>query len=529
MFDFLNDYTDRLFKREAPEEDYNSFFKRLDVDEFFSYLNNLWAPNELMERMGGRGNLDKLYKDPEIYAAWDKRQAAILDTKLMIEGKSDDVVKFFMDQLAPHEVQLKRDFQWSVPYGYGVEQIIYDEDRSGSVVGFQREQFWRFEPMSDLMHVKLTSTTNTDLLQKLMPYGKWILTTNNGSYFNPYGEAMFERLIQPWIFKCNGADLWMDFAKRFANGFMHAKIEDVKQKDMIRKELEKAGKSSVIVTSKTSDLTMIQASRDSSLYKDIEDRTVQSIQRVILGETLSSGMLDRGSSGAASVHDEVRWEKIMSDIRIAEKSFNETIKQIAYVNEIDNKAIPTAKLIIDAGLNKELADRDASLAGQVKFTKKYYVNNYGFKDDEFEVLETPKNPFENFRQKKKTTYLSPTDVKEYLGIDENCPKCSTNPIREVKLSPNVRRKTNRQLVEKEDTVSFLNRNGESPIDVADLSSAILNSKSEKELDENLNALFNQDNTDFVDLLTDTFYYTATKGAILANPKKLKPGQTDEEE
>ena len=102
---------------------------------------------------------------------------------------------------------------------------------------------------------------------------------------------MFERLIMPWIFKCNGWDLWIDFAKRFANGFMHGKVEDAGQITEFRKVLEKAAKSSTVVTDKNTELSLIQASRDSSIYDMLDSKTVAKIQKVILGETLTSDTL----------------------------------------------------------------------------------------------------------------------------------------------------------------------------------------------------------------------------------------------
>ena len=513
---FFDKFQD-LFKREIPATEMESIFRRLDVDEFFNGLHNLWAPSELISKIGGVKNLELLYKDPEIYAAIDKRLAALLDTRLIFEGKDEVAVKFFQENLLMHEQQLKQDFWWSVYNGYGVEQIIYDPDRSCKVIGFQKEEFWRFEPMQDLIHVKLLYTSNMNLMNKVMPYGKFVLTTNNGTYFNPSGDPMAERLIQPWIFRCNGWDLWMDFAKRFANGFMHAKIEDGSKKSEVRVELEKAAKSAIIVTDKESDLNMIQVSRDSSLYSMIDDKTVASMQKVILGETQTSDMQARGSSASAGVHNEVRLEKTRADIRLIEKSLDETMRQIAAVCGMDVASIPRAKLIYDPGLNSELALRDATLKTVgVEFNKKYFVNNYGLRDDEFEVVQPQQSSGGFFKSEKKSLFLKPDDVKGYIGAPEKCGDC-----RSIELAPSVARKDARQETEKEDAVAFLTRNGEPPINIDDLLSAINLSSSTKELDANLNALFENRSTSFVDTLTDTLYYSATKGALLGNPEKLE--------
>lgn len=507
-----------LFKREVPKTEVEAMFQRMDVDQFFNGLSNIWAPSELIRKIGGHKNLELLYKDSEIYAAIDKRIAALLDTRLVFEGDDQSAIDFFVEQILPHEQQLKQDFWWTVYNGYGVEQIIYHPDRSCKVIGFQREEFWRFEPLQDLIHARLIYASNPSLVNKVMPYGKWIVTTNNGTYFNPIGEAMAERLIQPWIFRCNGWDLWMDFAKRFANGFMHAQISDPDKQVEVRRELEKAAKSAIIVTDKDSSLNMIQASRDSTIYDMIDSKTIASMQKVILGETQTSEMQIRGSSASAEVHNEVRLEKTRADIRLVEGAINEAVRQIGAVCGMDMDRLPKAKLIYDPGLNAELANRDAVLSGQIKFTKKYYVNNYGFKEDEFEVVEQSAPSFFSARQlsQKKSLFLSPEEVKEYLGAPE-----STHVCRPLSLAPNVARKEARQEEEKEETVSFLNRNAEQPINIDDILAAINLSKNQKELDANLIALFDNRSSAFADTMTDALYYAATKGALLGNPEKVE--------
>src|SRR5690606_29619529 len=98
-----------------------------------------------------------------------------------------------------------------------------------------------------------------------------------------------------------------------------------------------------------SDVSLIQPNRDSALFAEIDDRTIRSFQKVILGQTQTSDMQARGGSASASVHNEVRWDKTLADIGLVTKSFNETIKQIAFVNDITDE-LPKAKLLIDEGL-----------------------------------------------------------------------------------------------------------------------------------------------------------------------------------
>lgn len=510
-------FLESLYERKVEQTDFTAIYKRMDVDQFFNSLNNLWHPGELIQKIGGREKLDILYKDDAIYSAIDKRIAALLDTRMVINGDNPKLVQFFTEQLEPFERQLKQDFWWTTFHGYGVEQIIYDESGDGTVLGFQREEAWRFEPQRDLVHIKLVHTSNQDFQNQILPYGKWVLTTNNGTSYNPLGDCMAERLITPWIFKCNGWDLWMDFAKRFANGFMHAQIEDTDKAEAVRSALEKSGKSAILVTDKNSTMTMIQPSRDSSLYDLLDSRTSARITRVILGETLTTTIGSVGSYGAAEIHNEVRLEKTRNDIELIKQAFNEVIRQIGDVNGFDPSQLPWVDFIFDPGLNAELAARDAALvATGVKFTKKYFVNKYGLAEDEFDLAPEPAaSSWGGFSQEKKRTFLSKDQVGKFLGISEKSDhKCP------VHLAPNVTRKSNKQQDEKEEVVEFLNRSAEPPLNVDDLLAAISNSESQAELEKNLTMLFDTRNNGFVDSMTEALYYSAGKGALLGNPERI---------
>lgn len=524
---WFDSFKDRLFKKEVQKADFSAMFQRMDFDMFFKSLSNLWAPNELIGKLGGYHKLGLLYKDPDIYSAIDKRVAALLTTEMQLEGPDESLVKFFEEQLRPHERQLKQDFWWTVYNGWGVEQIIYDEDGSGRVAGFQREEFWRFEPQKDLIHAKLVhSDMHNEYRNQLIPYGKFVLTTNNGTSFNPYGDSMAERLIMPYIFKCNGWDLWMDFAKRFANGFMHGRIEDMEQVEEMRKALEAAGKSSIFVTDKNTELILAQPSRDSSLYDLIDTKTVRSIQKVVLGETQTSNMDERGGSASAGVHNEVRQEKTWADIDLVSRAINETIRQIGEVNGFDPKLLPTVTLSWDPDFSIEQATRDNTLYSMgVRFTPEYYKRIYGLKEDDFEIVEVQSQPSWGFDSKfkkshnGKSSFLSPQEMKDFIGLSDVGHKCS------VHFNADDARKSRRQDKEKEEIVELLSRNSEPPLNPDDLIAAILSSSDQKELDEKLVALFNIRNNGFVDDMAKGLYLAAARGAMYGNPEVLK----DEEE
>jgi len=528
MASFFQNIVDKLYKREVSKTDFKALFHRIDFDNFFQNLSYYVDPDELALKVGDRRVLNKLYYDGEIYAAVDKRLVALLTTKLTIQGPSEEVNRFMEDQILPHERQLKQDFWWSVAYGYNVEQIIYNEDGSGKVTGFQKEEFWRFQPMPDLVHVKLRYGARDKLINnQVLDYGKWILSVNNGTAFNPRGDAMFSRLYLAWLFKCNDWDLWMKFAERYALGFLHGKTPNAEDVESMRESLQTAQKGSVLATTTSDSIDYIQPSRDSSIFDIIDNKTTDLFYRVILGETQTSIMASRGSSQSAEVHNDVRLEKTLNDINIVEKSINEAMRQIGDVNGIPLELIPTSNLIYEQGLETARASRDQILAGtgQLKFTKEYWINNYGFEDNEIEIVEAPApslNPFFSAQQsahQKKSLFLSDRQALEYTGLD-GCNECGG--VKDaLKYSPG-----DKELNQREDVVKFLTRNQGQPIDINLVIASIMTATDSKDLDENLLALFNEDDPGFNDIFTEASFYAAALGARQGNPKKLDASKTD---
>lgn len=421
---------DKLYKREVNKSDFASYFKRIDLDNFFNNLSYHIDPNELIMKIGDRRVLQKLYYDGEIYAAIDKRITALASTKLVLDGPDESVVKFFEEQLYPHERKLKQYLWWTVPYGYSVIQIIYNPDRSGNIDGFQQEEFWRFEPMIDGVHVKLNSSSNVELNGQILDYGRWVLTVNNGSRTNPKGDAMFSRLYLPWLFKCNSDDLLMKFMERYALGFLIGQTPDGEDVDELLKVLEAAAKGAAVAVTTQDTVQYLQPSRDSSMFSAVDQKVNNLFYRVILGETQTSNLSGSGSYASASIHNEIRLEKTLNDINLVEGGIEEVMRQIADVNGIDPALVPTANLIYDKGLEIDRAARDASIAatGQVQFTKKYFVNQYGFEEDEIEIVEKP-DPVASggwFNKKEKSSFLSAADINDYLEkpIEAACKDCS---------------------------------------------------------------------------------------------------------
>lgn len=507
----ISDIYDKLFKREIPqknEKSYSSLYERVDVENFFQRLSYYHDPIAHKHLGQNRKNLELIYKnDSEIMAAVDKRLGALMTSEIKLETESEELKAFYEENLLKFKTQLIEDFWWSIPYGYNVEQIIYNPDRSGRVDGFSREQYWRFTPYADLKSVSLTSKSSFKSSQKvgeLLPYGKWVLTVHKGTSFNPFGEALFSRLYIPYVFRCSGFDFYMTFLERFASGFLIGKNSQGSEESIkeMRQALDRAAKAASIVIPSDDDVTAIFPPNQGTAYKEFDDHILKIYLRAILGETQTSVIQDRGSSQSAEIHDGIRAEKTLFDIKIVERSFNETINQIALVNGFDLKANPVKiKIIASQGLESDRAERDSKLrqSGVVTFTKEYLTRHYGFEQDEIEVPEPVQaNPL-GFSQKE--TFLTKEDELNLFDKGRECKTCASIDFSQAPLN----------FDKVDDVVKLLKDLEVEPLDFDQVIAAVISAKSQKDLEKNLDALFYEDDPGFTEIMTKALYSMAAEG------------------
>jgi phage gp29-like protein len=119
------------------------------------------------------------------------------------------------------------------------------------------------------------------------------------------------------------------------------------------------------------------------------------ISKAILSQTLTTEQGTSGSYAMSQTHLQVRKDVVDADKKLIENSLNKLIDLIIDFNfgKVVNK--PKFVLYAPNEIDLQLADRDFKLltTNQIKFTNEYWKRNYGFKDDEFEVIN-PQPTFE---------------------------------------------------------------------------------------------------------------------------------------
>lgn len=377
---------------------------------FVNMMARIPDPDEVLKQAGVRRSaLRVLLTDDEIYQTFDTRRDAVLGTPLRLEKRGgsdsengiegDEFAQFLMDQLASIKTIGLPGIWNAVPQGYSVVEAVYtnpadpDEAREDGRIGiktFLEKPFEWFEPRADgsLRYFPDDGRAGSEGLEVDQQF-KFFLTRRRPTYTNPYGESLLSRLYWPWFFRMNGWKFWAKFVERFGTPLL---VGNTQNPLSMTTALLQAHASSVISIGPDDKVAAVEASGTAGdAFDKFETASIRRIQKVVLGQTLTSGT-DGGSGNRAlgQVHDAVRRDKLDSDLELITPTVQRFVDALCVLNG-KAKGDYTAFFADDTGLESERATRDVALVstGQLKFTKSYFVNNYDLREDDILVNEDP--------------------------------------------------------------------------------------------------------------------------------------------
>lgn len=333
---------------------------------------------------GNRRDLRKLYMDDEICAATDTRKEACTSTPWRIVGGDETVNKEIWELFQPIIPTVLGYSWWAVPYGFSVIQLIWKFEGNKFIPDFVLDQ--PFESFKLDKDQKLVFAS--DQSQVAME-NKFFATIRNPSAQSPLGEALYQRLYTAYFYRLNAWEFWISYLESWGKPFIHAASDDNDQKTVdFLKTLIGVKRPRGVITGKNTELKVVEGSGSGAMsFKDFEQALSQRIQRLILGQTLTSGAGDIGSQALGTVHNEVRDDKRQADCKLLETTIQKIINSYFVINDLKGE-IPMFEFQQIKGLNKDLAERDNLLQQQgVQHTEKYYEENYDFDPEDFELVE----------------------------------------------------------------------------------------------------------------------------------------------
>lgn len=375
-----------LFEEEAASQLVRLLTKVPDLDE-------------VLKQAGiKRGKLRVLLFDDEIAQACETRQDALLAVPVRLEPSEGPAAEFLERALKP----VLRDavgsaFQARL-FGYSVLEAVYkydDEEPTKIVLSYLGEKpFEWFEPKPDgrLVYFPDDGSGGGEGIEVDQKF-KFFLTRSRATYRQPYGEALLSRLYWPWFFRTNGWRFWAKFLERFGSPLLVGK--STKPGDMV-KALLLAHSQAVIGIDREDSVEAVGASGSNTgqAFVDFESAAIRRIQKVVLGQTLTSGT-DGGSGNRAlgQVHDAVRTDKRDSDVAMVRDTIQRVVDALCLLNKLPKHEVVFAD---EVGLEADRAKRDKDLHDVgVRFEKSYFEDNYDLRGEDFSLSSEAADPSES--------------------------------------------------------------------------------------------------------------------------------------
>lgn len=364
------------------------------VSRLIGFITTVPDPDEMLAKAGiKRYQLRQLELDDEIAQAVDTRREAVVATPWRLEPNQSRVGKFLTSVLEPHIEDLKRGVIDARFYGYSVFEIIYKQVEKG--IGIDRLMLkpmeW-FAPQRDgtLKYFPDDGSGGTDGID-CDPL-KFLLSRCNASYRNPYGEALLSRLWFPVTWRREGWGMWLQFLETFGEPIILGQVRNYK--DFVEAMVAQGVRSTVAWESIDGEdkVQPITASTPGE-FDRLEQAILRRIQKLILGQTLTSDVGSNGSYAVAAIHNEVRNDKRRADIRMVQRTGQQLVNNLAMVNGVEP---PKFIMADDSGLEMSRAQRDSILspvlaASGLRFTRGYFTDRFDISEEDLEekVIETP--------------------------------------------------------------------------------------------------------------------------------------------
>ena len=155
--------------------------------------------------------------------------------------------------------------------------------------------------------------------------------------------------------------------------------------DALRDELDRSVRSATIAT--TADIDALAPGNAGESFALFANEMAKRIQKVILGQTLTTDVQGGGSYAAAKVHDMVRKDRRDADLRLLTPGVQHVIDAAARLNGWPTPVFAFADAV---DLQSERADRDATLAqaGIAAYTLEYLERTYDYEPGDLRPVPT---------------------------------------------------------------------------------------------------------------------------------------------
>ena len=379
---------------------------------FYSLANILPDPDIVLKKQGKDIRIYKeLLCDPHVFACTQSRKAGVLSLDWEINRglDKDQNAEDIENLLKKLDIQkLMSDILDATQFGFQPLEIMWKREKSGHImperVTAKPPEWFCFDDDNNLKF-----RTKENYYGEIVPDKKFLLAQNNPSYNNPYGERTLSRVFWNVTFKKGGLKFWVVFTEKYGMPHLigkHPRGSTKEETNSLADMLEDMVQDAIAVIPDDSSIEIQEASKSSSaeIYEKLIDKMNTEISKAILGQTLTTEIGSTGSYAASNTHMQVRQDIVDSDKKLVEGVINQLIQWIYEIN-FANAEVPVFELYEPEDVDLTLAQRDKILSDTgVKFTKEYFIKNYGLEEEDFEIREDiiPASPnFKEFKEEEE--------------------------------------------------------------------------------------------------------------------------------
>ena len=405
--------------------------------------------DEVLRKAGvTRQRLSVLMADDEISQAMETRLDSVINAPWRLKEDHGEQTEFLKEQVAYWHNEIITGAWEACPFGYSVMEANYKilEDGRFTLNGIQVKPLEWFEPKNngELIYREPQTNTEISVFQK-WPL-KFFLTRRKPSFKQPYGDPLLSKLYWLWFFRTNSTKFWVKFLERFGSPLLVGKVggssrtqDDI---DAMTSALLNAHSQSVISIGSEDDVNTVGTNfsgAGSSAFEAFDTVLTRRIQKVVLGQTLTSGTDGTGSRALGEIHENVRMDKRNSDLRMITPTFQDIVDAICYLNGFEKHTIILGG---EQDLNVKVVERDLKLKELgVDFTDQYVMETYGIKPEHFKMRseQIPANtqfttlPHQAFNFKASANKLSPEqqEVEELTDAQDELQLLKPDQVKEL--------------------------------------------------------------------------------------------------
>lgn len=403
------------------------------VENLTSMMGRKADVDEVLRQAGlSRQRLSVLMTDDEISQAMETRLDAVVNAPWRLIEDHGEQTQFLIEQIKYWHNEIVSGAWEACPYGYSVMEAVYAQLDDGKIIikELQVKPLEWFEPKNDgrlIYRNNLNLNVNGVDVYRAYPY-KFFLTRRKPTYKQPYGDPLLSKLYWSWFFRTNTTKFWVKFLERFGSPLLVGKVggqsrvqEDI---DAMTSALLNAHAQAVVSIGAEDSIETVGTSASgsgSSAFEAFDTVLTRRIQKVVLGQTLTSGTDGTGSRALGQVHENVRQDKRNSDLRMITPTFQGIVDAICLLNGFEKHTIVLGG---EQDLKMEVVDRDLKLKDLgVQFTETYIQEVHGLKPEHFKMTnaqldQTPKQ-FTALPQQALRFAAKPNKVdKDQAEIDE---------------------------------------------------------------------------------------------------------------